>query len=167
MTQFVLNCTLQVYQQSLPAARQLLYISANVKVGQPAFESLANVMWNRRKPLKPRTMQQTHLIWRSDMFTGGSRILARGGSHSSARGHTMGWCGVWGRATHIFCIFHSKLWIVMNFSNAFFPVSSLWLVEKYNSDFHETGHYMPSICATFHCYLLRGQGQSSRSKPPY
>ena len=31
-TEFVLNCVLQVYQQSLASARQLLHISANVKV---------------------------------------------------------------------------------------------------------------------------------------
>ena len=33
-TQFVLNCTLQIYQQCLPAARQLLHVSANVKVSK-------------------------------------------------------------------------------------------------------------------------------------
>jgi len=31
-TQFGLSCTLQVYQQSLASARQLLHIAANVKV---------------------------------------------------------------------------------------------------------------------------------------
>jgi len=42
-TQFVLSCTLQIYQQSVPAARQLLHISANVKVSRFLRDSLTNV----------------------------------------------------------------------------------------------------------------------------
>ena len=33
-TQFVLTCTLQIYQQSLPTARQLLHVAANLKVSR-------------------------------------------------------------------------------------------------------------------------------------
>jgi len=35
-TEFVLSCVLQVYQQSLASARQLLHVSANVKVSRAA-----------------------------------------------------------------------------------------------------------------------------------
>jgi len=76
---------------------------------------LRMLLWNRRKPLKPRTMQQTHLIWRSDMFTGGSRILARGGSHSSAR--VTRWVGVaCGEEPPIFFAFFTlncELWWIL------------------------------------------------------
>jgi len=47
-SQFVLNCTLQVYQQSAPAARQLISISANVKVDLCGFYWLTDNVWNSR-----------------------------------------------------------------------------------------------------------------------